>query len=292
MLLLLLSALCIYEEEVDGDPWDGPCPTSCTCIQNARNGCKLAAFCEGREASSFLRGFSAETDCLSVSNPNLAKLSTDSKHKFLMALPAELRFLSLQMCGLGAGSGLPNGAFSRFRHLVSLDLEFNMITSLPHDAFHGATALRTLWLTGNHWQPDERGYKQAQAMGNRLSSLAPDQFVGLRSLQVLLMHHNNLKSLPSALFSEQTELRVLKLVDNSKQFQLSEPALAQLLTKRRRCQPGSPSGGDCLQLDLTEDSGDLLEDIWDEAGVAVMAEPAFSEKMAKFQRSRNDHDEP
>ncbi|CAL1132621.1 unnamed protein product, partial [Cladocopium goreaui] len=130
-----------------------------------------------------------------------------------------------------------------------LNLEFNELEELPEDFFKGLEKLKVLWLTGNHYQPGEKGYKKMKAAGNRLQLLHPKQFEGLANLQVLLLHHNRLETLPQKVFEGLRKLRVMKLLDN--QFQ---PALT------RKHPAFSKLGKVLRQLDLDEDSGDALED--------------------------------
>ena len=40
-----------------------------------------------------------------------------------------------------------------------------------------------LWLTGNHYQPDERAYERMEKAGNRLTALPDQLFHGLEGLQ-------------------------------------------------------------------------------------------------------------
>lgn len=109
-----------------------------------------------------------------------------------------------------------------------LNLEFNELRELPEELFHGLSKLKVLWLTGNHYEMGEKGYKKMkarplgdilnessrvarEAAGNRLERLHPKQFQGLSSLQVLLLHHNRLEVLPEALFQGLSKLRSLTL---------------------------------------------------------------------------------
>jgi len=249
-----------------------PCPAGCHCETSADNGCALFVQCHA--GNTFPPALPPATDCVQLSSPQLSSSSPAAKAAFFAhTLPAGLRLLDLSFCGLGANGGLPAGAFSRFPQLLTLNLEFNALESLPADVFRGADALRTLWLTGNHWQPDEQGYQRAVRMGNRLATLPPTVFSGLRALRVLLLHHNQLASLPPDLFADSAKkLAVVKLVDNAAEFSASDPAFAPLLDERRRCAPRRPSLGGCVQLDLDDDSGDALEDLWDDSAVALLPE--------------------
>merc|ERR1711865_419121 len=137
---------------------------------------------------------------------------------------------------------------------------------IPVSVFHPLQKLKILWLTGNHYQKDEKGWKGRERVKNKLAHLHEDQFKGLKQLQVLLMHHNVLEGLPPTLFRDQQKLKVLKIVDNKEEFDVSNQAFSPLLASIKRCEEGEPSKGECLQLDLEADSGDKLEDIWEEAG--------------------------
>ena len=64
------------------------------------------------------------------------------------SFPSELRVLCL-----GAGH-LP---------LAARNLEFNELRELPEDLFDGLSKLKVLWLTGNHYEVGEKGYKKMKA---------------------------------------------------------------------------------------------------------------------------------
>jgi hypothetical protein len=265
------------------------CPAGCECQDNAnvkdapprttahQHGCVVEARC-GRD-KEYPRGFDSRTDCLTITNPLLAKLSTADKQAFFASLPAGLRMLDLSQSGLGFGEGLPRRAFSRFPELIFLNLEFNRLKSLPGDVFKGLEKLRVLYLTGNHWQPDEEGYKRAEILGNRLDYLEPDTFYSLKKLRVLLLHHNRLKvhgpnGLDGGLFGFQKEtLRVLKMFD---QAQGGEFDPLSVFPREKRCPSGVPSRGECMQLDVDGDRGDVLEDMMDEAGTTLLEEGEFA----------------
>lgn len=285
-LLLLLGSSCWgpAPAAAQDDPWHGACPAGCECFANtrggAKNGCAVEVRCEELSGSQrFPTGYAEETECIGLSIGALSKLSATEKSAMFAAMPAGIKLLDLSMCGLGVGvggvGGLPPATFGRFTQLRFLNLEFNGLTSLPADAFHGLASLRTLWLTGNHYQRGEPGYAEKEQLGNNIAgALAAEQFAGLASLQCLLMHHNKLSGLPDALFGGTPMLRVLKLVDNA----FAPPGLrevdavfAPLLARAGLplCEGGRPSTGACLQLDTDRDSGDALEDIWDGLGIGL-----------------------
>lgn len=190
-------------------------------------------------------------DCLFIHSPKLSKLDPSAKEAGLRAIPDSLRRLDLSTCGLGA---LPEGdALGRLMELRVLNLEFNRLSQIPQVAFHGLTKLKVLWLTGNHYGPDEDDYKKMKKLGNRLEVLDEDQFNGLGNLQVLLVHHNRLKTLPVGIFEDLTKLKVLKLLDNpfTPRLSIDHGAFAELPKEQ------------LYQLDLDDDSGDDLEDYWE-----------------------------
>jgi hypothetical protein len=226
-------------------------------------------------------------DCVSLATPAVAFLGIKAPEKLdalFAGLPrSRLLSLDLSMCGLGA---LKPSWFEGMEELRMLNLEYNrlglgLLTSkssdgavsaeqqaalddpIPATVFHPLKKLKILWLTGNHFQKDEKGWKGRERVKNKLVRLHPEQFEGLKHLQVLLMHHNGLESLSPTLFRDQNKLRVLKLVDNTKEFDASDPSFESLLASTKRCEEGEASQGDCLQLDLEADSGDKLEDIWE-----------------------------
>ena len=47
----------------------------------------------------------------------------------------------------------------------------------------------------------------------------------------------------------------------------------------RRCPPGFSSDGKCFQLDLKNDTGDRLEDLWEEAGVYFADDEVLRERF-------------
>lgn len=176
-------------------------------------------------------------------------------------------------------------------------MEFNQLRSLPHDAFRGATSLRTLWLTGNHIEPGEPMFRRAKRHANHLTAVPPKLFQGLSQLRVLLMHHNRITSLPTGLFDDTTKLTVLKLLDNrlGRDVTASSLAFSPLMAPRRSplCRHGQPSDGSCFQFDLREDSGDDLEDIWEWYQVTLESEDAVDAVVGKAVprgQSRDDRD--
>merc|ERR1712032_525223 len=95
-----------------------------------------------------------------------------------------------------------------------------------------------------------------KALGNRLEALDEDQFAGLGSLQVLLLHHNRIPELPPGVFKDQKKLKVLKLLDNP---------FVPKLTRGHKAFADHIKGPSprLYQLDLDDDSGDDLEDYWE-----------------------------
>ena len=292
------------------------CPESCECRDNVR-GCIRLASCGadyvrgGPEPVASELRFHANTDCVALGDGRLAKLDQLQVAELLAALPARLRSLDLAMSGLGSGGGgggdggiAPGGfasrAFARFSELRFLNLEFSQLRGeLRPDALHGLRKLRTLWLTGNHLRPQEKMFGVAEGMKNALGpSLHPRTLEGLTSLQVLLLHHNPIAELPPGLFTDQVKsLRVLKLLDTPYANGLTDgggadgvrdadgapitSGLSDLLVAPAapRCPVGRPSDGRCLQLDLKNDTGDLLEDLWEEAGLSLADDEALAARF-------------
>lgn len=290
LLRLLLDASTARAQDGagDGEPFGGACPDGCECVANTRgrHGCKLEVRC-GARARAFPKTYDDATDCVMLNSPFLARLKPEEKQQLLDALPAKIRLLDLSLSGLGAQGGLPAAAFARFSRLRFLNLEFCQLTALPADSFDGpvAASLRTLWLTGNHWQPEEQGYKLREKLGNRIELLDGALFKGCTALQVLLMHHNRLVSLDDALFRDVKRLRVLKLLDNEFDPPLTRhtASLAQLVDNVgvKVCSKGRPSEGECLQLDIHDDTGDALEDIWDEYGMSLASDKNLDDFMQR-----------
>lgn len=285
---LLHASTRAQEDEDIGRPFDGECPEGCKCFANpdGPHGCKVAVRCEAR-VESFPRRYAAGVDCVNIHNPLLSRLTAEQKQQLFEALPDGLRVLDLSLSGLGARGGLPAAAFARFGHLRFLNLEFSRLTAMPKDAFHGpvARSLRTLWLTGNHWQPHEAGYKLRKVLGNSITELDGSLFKGCEALRVLLMHHNKISSIDDALLRDVRQLRVLKLLDNAlDDLSADDAPLAQLVDNVgvERCAMGQASRGECLQLDIDGDSGDDLEDIWDQHGVGIASDEVLDKFMAEF----------
>ena len=298
LFVVLLHAFTRAQEDEDipvGRPFNGECPDGCNCFANPDGpyGCKVAVRCEAR-VDSFPRSYAADVDCVNIHNPLLSRLTAEQKQQLFDALPDGLRVLDLSLSGLGAKAGLPAGAFARFGHLRFLNLEFNRLTALPKDAFQGpvARSLRTLWLTGNHWQPHEAGYKLREVLGNKITEVDGSLFKGCEALRVLLMHHNKISSIDDTLFHDMARLRVLKLLDNSfEDLSADHAPLARLLDHVgvERCAVGQASRGECLQLDIDEDSGDDLEDIWDNSAIGIASDEVLDKFMAEFHReNRNE----
>ncbi|CAE8587146.1 unnamed protein product [Polarella glacialis] len=199
---------------------------------------------------------SSETrlDCLFISSPKLRNLQVRHREEGFLAIPQTVRRLDLSGSRLRT---LPEVGLGHLSELRVLNLEFNELVRLPVQTFHGLRHLKVLWLTGNHYGIREPEYLKMKQAGNRIEVLAENQFEGLQGLQVLLMHHNRLSELPEGLLRGLGRLRVLKLLDNPFEPRLSRKhaAFAELLE------------GDALQqLDLYDDSGDSLEDMWEETG--------------------------
>ena len=187
---------------------------------------------------------------------------------------------------------LPKQAFVRFPNLIFLSLEFNQLETLEQDMFQGLDHLRVLWLTGNHIQPEEDMYANGILLQNHIENIHEETFIPLgKSLQVLLMHHNYLTSLPAdTMFGPENmpQLRVLKLLDNPWKDEMKETfdklhnswdAAAAAAKGRVVCKKHKSSRGECLQLDVTEDSGDDLEDIWEEMHMALADGDVLIEAM-------------
>ena len=234
-----------------------------------------------------------ETDCIEIhiAPPTKTGWSNESKETlFYHTLPAHLKSLDLSFTGLGS---FPTHSFQKFTQLIFLSLEFNSITAL-HDplTFQGLDQLRVLWLTGNHIQPNENIYSTAVLLQNNIQFIHDQLFEPLHSIQVLLMHHNQLQSLDTTMFTyeKRPHLRVLKVLDND----WNAPTLASFRTlqriwsstqsPRQACARNVPSRGECIQLDVAEDSGDDLEDIWDENEIALAKAKIFHENMERIQK--------
>lgn len=240
-----LGCDCITEQELNEERDDG------------KVDCHQIVFCQNLHAFPGADHYPPNLDCLFLSGHALGGLPAAEKETGLLALPQSLRRLDLAGCSLGE---LPaSDPLGRLTELRVLNLEFNKLTKLSKSAFHGLSKLKVLWLTGNHFQPDEEAYEQMKALGNNLEELHEDQFRGLENLQVLLAHHNKLgPTLPDGVFRDQKQLKVLKLLDNRfVGMDRNHKAFTHLLVGPEPV---------LYQLDLKDDSGDDLEDYWEAHG--------------------------
>eukprot|EP00933_Yihiella_yeosuensis_P044428 TRINITY_DN39551_c0_g1_i1.p1 TRINITY_DN39551_c0_g1~~TRINITY_DN39551_c0_g1_i1.p1 ORF type:complete len:276 (+),score=53.03 TRINITY_DN39551_c0_g1_i1:54-881(+) len=231
------------------------CPAHCECSRGGGGGeCNIEVTCKGIRHFPLPKQYPEGIDCLFLNSPELRFLADSEKEEGLRSLPTTLRRLDLSESRL---KHFPEAGLGYLEELRVLNLEFNEITSLPEKTFHGLRRLKVLWLTGNHYDKSEKEYKKMKQAGNNLQVLHEDQFEGLQSLQVLLMHHNKLKELPEKVFRDVKRLRVVKLLDNPWKPKLTKkhPALVPLV-----------EGGVTKQLDIRSDSGDSLEDYWEETG--------------------------
>eukprot|EP00054_Salpingoeca_dolichothecata_P013906 m.77901 g.77901 ORF g.77901 m.77901 type:complete len:340 (+) comp20709_c0_seq2:47-1066(+) len=227
------------------------CPENCDCAVDTEPGCHVYAVCSG--LTSFPRTpFPIIVNCVELTDNDFSHLSTEEKIEGLANLSPDTRMLHLDNCRLGT---LPS--LGHLKELRFLNLEGNRLTQLDVNVFSGLSHLKILYLTGPHVEEDEPGYDAAVNAGNRIERLHEDLFEGLLSLQILLLHHNRLSSLPPSIFNGTPNLKVLKLLDNN--FDpplLPQDAVFQPLISME-------------QLDLEEDSGDDLEDEWLDQGLTL-----------------------
>eukprot|EP00929_Paragymnodinium_shiwhaense_P072695 TRINITY_DN36904_c0_g2_i1.p1 TRINITY_DN36904_c0_g2~~TRINITY_DN36904_c0_g2_i1.p1 ORF type:complete len:284 (+),score=93.72 TRINITY_DN36904_c0_g2_i1:39-890(+) len=223
------------------------CPSGCRCRPMGE--CKLMVEC--RKIRAFPSSYPDKVDCIFLNAPSLGKALPEEKRNGIAAMPGTVKQLDLADCGLGETQP---GWFQHLSELRVLNLEFNRLQEVPAKAFEGLGKLKVLWLTGNHYHPDEPEYKKKKALGNKIVKVHAEAFSGLGNLQVLLMHHNKIKTLDDKVFKNLGKLKVLKLLDNPISKTLS--VKHQLFDSIRKY---------CYQLDLIDDSGDDLEDFWEES---------------------------
>jgi len=244
------------------------CPKGCRCQR--MDECEMLVECQ--KLKKFPDGYPKSTDCIFITSPALRKLAEGEKKVGLARIPATVKRLDLAESRLGEiGSGW-------FEHLVGLrvlNLEFNNLKTIPAYAFKGLSKLKVLWLTGNHYSRDEKEFDRMQQAGNTIKSIANEALVGLANLQVLLMHHNKIDALGDDVFQDLTKLKVLKLLDNP---------VARTLKKKDKI--FDPIRAYCYQLDLRSDSGDALEDYWEQTRTYLTDEwfqgpPRKNEKRKK-----------
>eukprot|EP00658_Telonema_sp_P-2_P032218 TRINITY_DN2390_c0_g1_i2.p1 TRINITY_DN2390_c0_g1~~TRINITY_DN2390_c0_g1_i2.p1 ORF type:complete len:275 (-),score=72.09 TRINITY_DN2390_c0_g1_i2:342-1166(-) len=227
------------------------CPDGCQCDYNPRappGGCRSHVYCACGTAIS-----ADDLDCVffhrTDAKPN--KLQLD----WLQQIPSGARRVDLFGCGIGS---IPPGAFAHLSSCRVLNLEYNALTMIPPNAFSGMTKLKVIWLTGHHLRPDDTPHDEYQRVApdrNMIEQVDEAAFNANPNLAILLLHHNMIKALPDKVFAVPgASLRVLKLVDNQFEFKLHRGAgaLKHLVSVK--------------QLDLEEDSGDVLEDWMEETG--------------------------
>jgi hypothetical protein len=278
------------DEEAEGN--EGGCPPGCDCVPN-EGGCRLSVICSGLRA---LPRFPAHTDCVRLrgcpdvfSASAAARAMSTTEALLPLGALAHLKLLDLHGCRLAAGAARAGAlaadtfAAAGFRALRYLSLEGNNLSgggALPATVFGGLARLRVLQLTGPFdaaegglcWPPDAIAAENEVmcaahvAAANRLTALPPGCLAGLGDLRILMLHHNRLEgSLPRELLAPTPHLRVLKLLDNgAPPFRAGDAVFEPLVLPH--CAAGEASRGDCLQLDVAEDTGDDLEDIWADQG--------------------------
>ena len=151
-----------------------------------------------------------------VFNGNLLTSLGPEAFKGLGALEElDLRFNEIASIAPNAFAGLPS--------LEKLDMSCNYITTLPAGGlFAGLENLRELDLRGYHrgmWHGGNGAFAGAierfQLLFNRLASIAPGAFAGLRSLRTLLLSEQRLVSLANGTFAGVGEdLEILELDRN------------------------------------------------------------------------------
>eukprot|EP00928_Gymnodinium_smaydae_P025966 TRINITY_DN20532_c0_g1_i1.p1 TRINITY_DN20532_c0_g1~~TRINITY_DN20532_c0_g1_i1.p1 ORF type:complete len:272 (+),score=49.65 TRINITY_DN20532_c0_g1_i1:169-984(+) len=245
MEIIKISLLLVWSVSVVAD---SSCPKGCTCTRN--NECKV--FVECRRVKSFPKTYPDGTDCLFINSAALRKATEEEKQSGFAALPVTLKRLDLSESRLGT---LFSDCFHHLSELRVLNLEFNNLRTIPAQAFSGLSKLKVLWLTGNHYNPDEPEFEKMQKAGNDIVSIDKTAFNDLLNLQVLLMHHNQIAVLDEQVFQNLSKLKVLKLLDNP---------VAKKLKKSSKL--FDPIRKHCYQLDIKRDSGDDLEDYWEETG--------------------------
>lgn len=252
--LLLAVLILSVSGDKQSDATPKPCPVRCECSFGPGKGdCGVTVICKHAPRFPTADMYPDDLDCLFLNSPKLRKLPLPKKEAGFLAIPPSVRRLDLSESRLKT---LPEIGLGHLSQLRVLNLEFNELNTLPEKTFHGLQKLKVLWLTGNHYQRGEKEFGKMQQAGNRIAAFHERQFEGLSNLQVLLAHHNKLTELPPGLFADLKKLRVLKLLDNSfKQLSPRDEVFSTLLDT-----------GVFQQLDLQEDSGDTLEDMWEETG--------------------------
>eukprot|EP00117_Sycon_ciliatum_P020763 scpid2291/ scgid18403/ Thrombospondin-3 len=124
------------------------------------------------------------------SNPSLKSIPSS-----VLQLYPSIATLLLKACSIP--EIMPTAAFMPAASLHTLDLSYNLITSLDASAFLGAGELTNLYL--NH---------------NQLHSIHAQAFTGLPRLKTLHLHGNRLVTLPQGLFPGVIDLSELRLDGN------------------------------------------------------------------------------
>jgi len=196
------------------------CPAGCKCSTAQEGECKSAITCP---CGTKLTG---SYDCVFFKQAKAPATGAD----WIKTIPSAARRVDMFGCGIKT---IPDGALSHLGETRVLNMEYNALTHIGAGSFKRMNKLKVLWLTGHHLQrgEDAAAHDAVEPIKNQIATIDAGAFSDNPKLAVLLMHHNKLSTIPDGTFATPAKsLRVLKLLDNAH------------------------------QLDLKEDSGDVLED--------------------------------
>jgi len=247
------------------------CPHGCQCggdeseASEVQRECLSVATCpcgtnlsQGQFAPLGVAGF----DCVIFKMPlgHVTNLNIRPDNEWLRGLPSSARRVDLAGCGV---QHISDGSFSHLIETRVLNLEYNALRTIPHEAFKGMANLKVLWLTGHYLDPaamDSESmpeYAALEPLQNAIHTVQGTAFAHNPRLTVLLLHHNDLRRLPAGVFEAQKKsLRVLKLAHNPKLPSLHAGQGALRFLERENVK----------QLDLYRDTGDALEDWMQQSG--------------------------
>ncbi|KAG5889229.1 hypothetical protein JTB14_006365 [Gonioctena quinquepunctata] len=117
---------------------------------------------------------------------------------------------------------IPHGTFKHNKHMVSLLINNNFLTSLKNGVFDGLVSLQNLYLYDNKIQHiDSNVFQGLQRLeklylhSNLLEQFDAGTFSNLPSLKRLNLQHNHLKRVPEGAFKNLPKLERLRLDHNS-----------------------------------------------------------------------------
>ena len=180
-----------------------------------------------------------------VSHINSARIAVTQESasrlcRSIAELPEDSVALDLSSQNESVSLRLPDGFFSRFAELESLNLSNNRLTYIERAVFEGLEKLIDLDLSRNEltWLPEEvflelRNLENLDLSRNRIEELDGNAFRLIvdrpHPLTSLDLSHNRIETLPYFAFEDLWKLKSLRLNDNRIKGEVSEYAFSGLL---------------------------------------------------------------